>query len=61
MVNCNFEEEAITCLDLRDTFALYKGDPKLWANRLDPHLGPFANRLVADRLMEVFGEVWLNR
>jgi lysophospholipase L1-like esterase len=55
------EEEAITCLDLRSTFAPYKEDPKLWANRLDPHPSPFANRLVADRLMETFGEVWLSR
>ena len=55
------EEEAITCLELRSTFAPYKGDSKLWANRLDPHPGPFANRLVADRLVETFGEVWLSR
>lgn len=55
------EEEAIICLDLRSTFAPYKEDPKLWANRLDPHPSPFANRLVADRLMETFGEMWLSR
>jgi lysophospholipase L1-like esterase len=51
-------QEAITCIDLRDAFAPYNGDPRLWANRLDPHAGPLANRLAADRLVEAFEKIW---
>lgn len=49
------QREAIPCLDLRETFAEHKPD---WASRLDPHPGPSANRLVADRLMQTFSETW---
>lgn len=51
-------EEAITCVDARPSFAPYADSRQLWANRLDPHPGPLAHRLVADRLLEVFGETW---
>lgn len=54
-------EEAITCIDLRDVFAPYKGGRKLWANWGDMHPSPFAHGLVTDALMETFGEVWLSR
>jgi hypothetical protein len=54
------EQEAITCVDLRSTFAGYQENPlQLWVNRFDPHPGPLAHRLSADRLMNEFGEVWL--
>jgi len=55
------KQEAITCLDLRSTFAPYQEDRKLWANRADAHPAPLAHRLVADRLMDTFAEVWLTR
>jgi hypothetical protein len=51
-------EEAITCVDTRQIFAPYEDVQQLWANRLDPHPGPLANRLVADRVLDVFGRVW---
>jgi hypothetical protein len=51
--------EAIVCLDLRTIFASYEGSGMLWANRLDGHPGPLAHRLVAERLVEVFGKMWL--
>ncbi|OHB82708.1 MAG: hypothetical protein A3J73_03130 [Planctomycetes bacterium RIFCSPHIGHO2_02_FULL_38_41] len=55
------EEEGIPCVDMRSTFAPYQGDLKLWASRLDQHPSAFANRLVADRIMEAFGDTWLQK
>lgn len=52
-------EEEITCIDLRDAIAPYNGDPRLWANRLDSHAGPLANRVAADRLIKTFETQWL--
>jgi hypothetical protein len=49
----------LRCLDTRPILLPHQGNIKLWASRLDPHLSSFANRLVADRLMETFSDVWL--
>ncbi len=51
-------EESIICLDLRDVFAPFNGDRRLWANWGDMHPSPFAHNLVTDALMEAFGEEW---
>jgi hypothetical protein len=53
--------EGIVCVDTRRTFAPFQDVTRLWANRLDPHPGPLAHRLVADHLLEIFGEVWRRR
>jgi lysophospholipase L1-like esterase len=55
------EQEALTCVDTRSIFAPYGGGMQLWANRLDSHPGPLAHRLVANRLMDDFGETWSHR
>ena len=54
-------EEGIPYVDLRSTFAPYQGDLKLWASRLDQHPSAFANRMVADRIMEAFDDTWLHK
>jgi lysophospholipase L1-like esterase len=54
--------ESITCIHLGDMFEPYKEDPsKLWASELDAHPGALAHRLIAERLMDTFGEVWLSK
>lgn len=52
------EERAIQCLDLRGTFEPYKGNRVLWANWGDRHPSPFAHGLVAESILEKFGEAW---
>jgi hypothetical protein len=51
----------LRCLDTRPILLPHQGDIKLMASRLDPHPSALANRLVADRLMETFRDVWLAR
>ena len=54
-------EEGINCLDLRPTFTLYGTDYRLlWVNSFDPHPGPLANRLAAERIMNAFRHIWLS-
>lgn len=54
-------QEAVACLDLRGAFGSYREGTSLWANKLDPHPGGLAQHVVAERLMETFGELWLSR
>jgi lysophospholipase L1-like esterase len=55
----------IEWLDLRETFAPYTKDGtecrKLYANRLDSHPSPFANRIAADSIVKKFGSIWVAR
>ena len=54
-------QEGITCIDIRSTLAPYSFEiKKLRVSRFDSHPGPFVNRLVAERLMETFGQTWLS-
>jgi lysophospholipase L1-like esterase len=49
----------IHCVDLRSTFAPYAQDrSQLWVNSFDPHLGPAANRMISECLLESFEEMW---
>ena len=52
-------EERVPCVDLRRTVERYRGQPQAWSSRLDPHPGTLIHRLVAEHLMETFGELWL--
>ena len=48
--------EGIQCLDLLDTFRPYLSRPdyqRLWVNRFDSHMGRLANRLAAERLVDL--------
>lgn len=53
------QEEQITCVDLRTTFAAYPDYKKLWITPLDPHPSSLVNRIAAERLLEAFGRTWL--
>ena len=56
------KQEAITCLDLRSTFEPYHEKPsQLWASRLDHHPGILAHQLIANRILNTFGEAWINK
>lgn len=56
------EREGVTCVDLFPLMEPYLKDEtkymQLWVNRFDSHMGPFANELAAQRVMEVFGPSW---
>lgn len=56
------EREGIVCVDLFPVMEPYLKDGakymQLWVNRFDSHMGPFANELAVQRLMEVFGPSW---
>jgi hypothetical protein len=52
------ERENCPYLDLRAAYAAFKNPRSLWANRLDSHPGTLANRVAADKLMSVFGDIW---
>jgi hypothetical protein len=52
------QQEKCDYLDLQAAFMAVKNPRSLWANRLDSHPGPIANRLAADHLIGVFGKVW---
>ena len=52
------KDENVRCVDTRPLFEPYHGDTRLWANRFDPHPSSLANKLVAERLIETFGDVW---
>ena len=54
-------EEGLRCVDTRPLFKVYHGDVRLWANRFDPHPSALANKLVAERLIETFDDVWSAR
>ncbi len=50
-------QEEIKCVDLRSVFPQSPDNYKnLWANRFDPHPGPFVNNLAADQLFKIFSE-----
>lgn len=53
------KEQGLRCVDTRNVLLPLQGDPRLWASRFDPHPSALANRLVADRLLETFGDIWL--
>jgi hypothetical protein len=53
---CN--EQGVICLDLRKVFASVSPPSRLWANRLDSHPGPLANRLAAESILRTFERVW---
>lgn len=55
------QTQRLRCLDTRPILLPHQGNIKLWASRLDPHPSAFANQLVTERLMEMFGDVWLAR
>lgn len=52
------EEQAIRCLDLRDTFAPFRGNRLLWANWGDRHPSSYAHGLVAKSILNEFQEEW---
>lgn len=56
------EREGVPCVDLFPVMEpfLQHGEnaSKLWVNRFDLHMGPFANELAAKRILEVFGPNW---
>ena len=52
------KDEKLRCVDTRPLFQPYHGDIRLWANRFDPHPSSLANKLVAERLIETFDDVW---
>jgi len=52
-------EDKITCVDLRATFAAYRDYKQLWVTPLDGHPSPLANRLATERLIDAFGQIWL--
>ncbi|MCP9452256.1 MAG: SGNH/GDSL hydrolase family protein [Nitrospira sp.] len=55
-------EANVTCLDLLPVFMPYLTDSSkvgdLWVNRFDAHMSPFANRLAAEKVLEVWGPIW---
>jgi hypothetical protein len=52
-------EQGITCVDLREDFALVKDRQSLWANRLDHHPSGRANTIAAIRMLAAFSPQWL--
>jgi len=48
----------VPCLDLRPVFADVSPATTLWANRLDPHPGPLANRMASEAILKAFGDEW---
>jgi hypothetical protein len=50
-------DAGVTCLDMLPVFMPYLTDPSkvgdLWVNRFDTHMSPFANRLAAEKILEV--------
>jgi hypothetical protein len=52
------EQQGVSCVDLRPTFAPVQPVGKLWANRLDSHPSRFANELAAEAVLRVFSEQW---
>jgi len=54
-------ETRITCMDLRPDFALVKRRESLWANRMDAHPSAQANAIAADRILQAFKALWLDR
>jgi hypothetical protein len=48
----------LTCLDLRADFAAVEDRRSLWVNPLDHHPSAKANRIAAERIMDVFKPVW---
>ncbi len=57
MVVCR--QHGVSCLDLRPIFADVSPATKLWANRLDPHPGPLANRMVCETILKDFKQGWV--
>ena len=51
-------EHNLTCLDLREGFALVKDRQLLWANRLDHHPGVLANEIAAVKIFETYAREW---
>ncbi len=59
LVRAVCDQEGVPCVDLLDTYAQYRDHKALWVNRFDNHPSPLAHRLAAEKLMERFGEMWL--
>jgi lysophospholipase L1-like esterase len=53
------KEQGLRCVDTRSVLLPLQGDRRLWASRFDPHPSALANHLVADRLLETYGDIWL--
>jgi hypothetical protein len=54
-------QQGATCVDLRVPFRPYwneEGYRRLWVNRFDYHMSPFANRLAAAALLDAYRPVW---
>jgi len=52
------QQRHLECVDLRSAYAPHKPAKGLWANRLDSHPGPEANRIAADQILAVFSDRW---
>ena len=52
------DQRQLDCLDLRFVYSTHKPANRLWANRLDAHPGPLANRIAADEIRRVYGDQW---
>jgi hypothetical protein len=52
------KEKNLRCIDTRRVLAPMHGGLSLWASRFDPHPSAVVNRLVADQLLETFGDQW---
>jgi hypothetical protein len=55
------EATLIPCLDLRQAFASYRGDVRLWASRLDPHPSALANSIATEQIVERFRKIWFEQ
>ncbi|HWI20469.1 MAG TPA: GDSL-type esterase/lipase family protein [Vicinamibacterales bacterium] len=51
-------EYELTCVDLRNDFALVKDHRLLWASRFDHHPSAFANEIAAERILATFAAKW---
>ena len=51
---------AVTCVDLRPTYAGTRPKQKLWANRLDSHPGRLANEMAAEAVLDAFRAQWVD-
>lgn len=52
------ERNKLTCVDLREDFALVKDHRQLWANRFDHHPSARANEIAAERILATFAAKW---
>lgn len=56
------QEGEIICVDMLPVFMPYLTDPSkvgdLWVNRFDAHMSSLANRLTAEKILEIWGPIW---